>query len=31
MVDVTPTEQVTYDPGHPDFQGGELGSCNAGV
>ncbi|MEM8787770.1 MAG: substrate-binding protein [Pseudomonadota bacterium] len=31
VVDVTPTEQITYAPDHPDFQGGELGNCNAGV
>jgi ABC-type branched-subunit amino acid transport system substrate-binding protein len=31
IVNVTPTEQVTYDPEHPQFAGGDLGSCNAGV
>ncbi|MEM8871243.1 MAG: substrate-binding protein [Pseudomonadota bacterium] len=31
VVDVTPTEQVMYAPDHPDFAGGDLGTCNAGV
>ncbi|WP_349370149.1 substrate-binding protein [Salinarimonas sp.] len=31
IVEMTPTEQVTYDPDHPQFAGGELGSCNAGA
>ncbi|MCD1620808.1 ABC transporter substrate-binding protein [Salipiger marinus] len=31
IVEVTPVEQVTYDPEHPMFAGGNLGSCNAGV
>ncbi|MCI4660966.1 MAG: substrate-binding protein [Neomegalonema sp.] len=30
VVDVTPTEKVMYPTDHPDFQGGELGACNAG-
>ncbi|WP_421703400.1 ABC transporter substrate-binding protein [Aliiroseovarius sp.] len=30
VVEVTPVEQVTYDPEHPMFAGGNLGSCNAG-
>ena len=28
IVEVTPTEQVTYAPDHPQFDGGSLGSCN---
>ncbi|MEM8822229.1 MAG: substrate-binding protein [Pseudomonadota bacterium] len=31
IVEVTPTEQVTYAPDHPQFAGGSLGSCNPGV
>ncbi|MBX2854374.1 MAG: substrate-binding protein [Rhodobacteraceae bacterium] len=31
VVDVTPTEKVMYGTDHPDFQGGELGECNAGA
>lgn len=31
VVDVTPTEKVMYAPDHPDFQGGQLGSCNSGA
>ena len=31
VVEVTPVEQVTYAPDHPQFAGGQLGSCNAGV
>ena len=31
IVEVTPTEQVTYAPDHPMFAGGALGSCNPGV
>ncbi|MEO1746127.1 MAG: substrate-binding protein [Pseudomonadota bacterium] len=31
IVEVTPAEQVTYAPDHPQFAGGELGSCNAGA
>ena len=27
IVEVTPVEQVTYDPEHPMFAGGSLGSC----
>jgi len=31
IVEVTPTEQVTYAPDHPQFAGGALGSCNNGA
>jgi ABC-type branched-subunit amino acid transport system substrate-binding protein len=31
IVEVTPTEQVTYAPDHPQFAGGSLGTCNAGA
>ncbi len=31
VVDVTPTEKVMYPVDHPDFQGGDLGTCNAGI
>ena len=31
IVDVVPTEQVTYEPDHPMFAGGELGTCNPGA
>ena len=31
IVDVVPTEQVTYPPDHPMFAGGELGTCNPGA
>ncbi|MEM7645232.1 MAG: ABC transporter substrate-binding protein, partial [Pseudomonadota bacterium] len=31
IVEVTPTEQVTYAPDHPQFAGGSLGSCNPGA
>jgi ABC-type branched-subunit amino acid transport system substrate-binding protein len=31
IVEVTPTEQVTYAPDHPQFAGGELGACNPGA
>ena len=31
QVEITPVEQVTYDPDHPQFAGGELGSCNPGA
>ncbi|MEM9048116.1 MAG: substrate-binding protein [Pseudomonadota bacterium] len=31
VVDVTPTEKVMYAPDHPDFAGGELGTCNNGA
>ena len=31
IVEVTPTDQVSYDPEHPQFAGGSLGTCNAGV
>ena len=31
VVEVTPVEQVTYDPNHPMFAGGNLGACNAGA
>ncbi|SFE90605.1 substrate-binding protein [Roseivivax sediminis] len=31
IVEATPVEQVTYEPDHPMFSGGSLGSCNAGA
>jgi ABC-type branched-subunit amino acid transport system substrate-binding protein len=31
IVEVTPVEQVTYDPEHPMFAGGNLGECNPGA
>ncbi|MDO6590300.1 branched-chain amino acid ABC transporter substrate-binding protein [Loktanella sp. D2R18] len=31
IVEVTPADQVTYDPNHPQFQGGALGTCNPGA
>ncbi|SFQ39697.1 ABC-type branched-chain amino acid transport system, substrate-binding protein [Roseivivax halotolerans] len=31
IVEVTPTDQVTYEPDHPQFAGGSLGSCNNGA
>ncbi len=31
IVEVTPTEQVTYAPDHPQFAGGSLGACNPGA
>jgi ABC-type branched-subunit amino acid transport system substrate-binding protein len=31
IVEVTPAEQVTYAPDHPQFAGGALGSCNNGA
>ncbi|PRY86795.1 substrate-binding protein [Donghicola tyrosinivorans] len=31
IVEVTPTEQVSYDPEHPMFAGGALGTCNPGA
>lgn len=31
IVEITPTAQVTYDPNHPQFAGGELGACNPGA
>ncbi|PIL20493.1 branched-chain amino acid ABC transporter substrate-binding protein [Puniceibacterium antarcticum] len=31
IVEVTPTEQVTYAPDHPMFAGGALGACNPGA
>ncbi|SPJ23872.1 substrate-binding protein [Palleronia abyssalis] len=31
IVEATPTEQVTYDPDHPMFAGGDLGECNPGA
>ncbi|WP_099823357.1 substrate-binding protein [Oceaniglobus indicus] len=31
IVEVTPAEQVTYDPEHPMFAGGDLGECNPGA
>lgn len=30
IVEVTPAAQVTYEPDHPMFAGGALGSCNPG-
>ena len=31
IVEVTPVEQVTYEPDHPMFAGGNLGTCNPGA
>ncbi|MDB2407337.1 substrate-binding protein [Jannaschia sp.] len=31
IVEVTPVDQVTYAPDHPQFAGGSLGSCNPGA
>jgi branched-chain amino acid transport system substrate-binding protein len=31
IVEVTPAEQVTYAPDHPQFAGGDLGACNSGA
>jgi ABC-type branched-subunit amino acid transport system substrate-binding protein len=31
IVEVTPVEQVTYAPDHPQFAGGSLGTCNPGA
>jgi len=31
IVEITPVAQVTYEPDHPQFAGGELGTCNPGV
>ncbi|SLN43202.1 Receptor family ligand binding region [Roseivivax jejudonensis] len=31
IVEVTPVDQVTYEPDHPQFSGGSLGTCNAGA
>ena len=31
IVEVTPVNQVTYDPEHPQFAGGALGNCNNGA
>ncbi len=31
IVEVTPTDQVTYAPDHPQFAGGALGTCNPGA
>ncbi|MFQ6549791.1 substrate-binding protein [Aestuariibius sp. 2305UL40-4] len=31
IVEVTPVDQVTYAPDHPQFAGGSLGSCNNGA
>jgi ABC-type branched-subunit amino acid transport system substrate-binding protein len=31
IVEITPVEQVTYPPDHPQFAGGSLGSCNDGA
>jgi len=30
VVEVTPVDQVIYEPDHPMFAGGNLGTCNAG-
>ncbi|HET8850032.1 MAG TPA: substrate-binding protein [Marinobacter sp.] len=31
IVNITPTEKVIYEPDHPLFAGGSLGTCNPGV
>ena len=31
IVEVTPVEQVTYAPDHPQVAGGSLGTCNPGA
>ncbi|WP_102107145.1 substrate-binding protein [Oceaniglobus roseus] len=31
IVEVTPVDQVTYPPDHPQFAGGALGECNPGA
>ncbi|MBY6046522.1 substrate-binding protein [Vannielia litorea] len=31
VVEVTPVDQVWYEPDHPMFAGGDLGTCNNGV
>jgi ABC-type branched-subunit amino acid transport system substrate-binding protein len=31
VVEITPVEQVTYEPDHPMFAGGALGECNPGA
>ncbi|MBM2577608.1 substrate-binding protein [Jannaschia sp. Os4] len=31
IVEVTPVDQVTYAPDHPQFAGGQLGTCNNGA
>ncbi|GGL64994.1 substrate-binding protein [Wenxinia marina] len=31
IVEVTPVEQVWYEPDHPQFAGGDLGECNPGA
>ncbi len=31
VVEVTPADQVTYSPDHPQFAGGALGDCNNGA
>jgi hypothetical protein len=31
IVEVTPADAVTYEPDHPMFSGGSLGSCNPGA
>ncbi|WP_179380099.1 substrate-binding protein [Jannaschia marina] len=31
IVEVTPADQVTYEPDHPQFAGGSLGECNPGA
>ncbi len=31
VVEVTPVDQVIYEPNHPQFAGGSLGTCNPGT
>ena len=31
IVEVTPRAQVEYEPDHPMFAGGDLGTCNPGA
>ena len=31
IVEITPVDQVTYAPDHPQFSGGALGTCNPGA
>ena len=31
VVEVTPRSQVEYEPDHPMFAGGDLGTCNPGA
>ncbi len=30
VVEITPVAQVWYEPDHPMFAGGDLGTCNPG-